>query len=141
MPPASANYRYLRQTRVFLRLFAPVAAWFVLGCGGILFGLEAQKLLTTQFALGERLVLGLWALIYLAGPALAAALIYRLLRSGSDLIDLWIDQAEAAQRQVVIFQEELAPALRRLTAVLEALAKGTPVDPNPIPPDPGRRYQ
>jgi hypothetical protein len=72
-----------------------------------------------QFTWGERRVMGIVALVTLGGFGLAGWVAGRLLKASAELIDLFIDGADAAWRAADLIELQLVPTLGRIAAALE----------------------
>ena len=120
------SYRSLRKTGKTLRLFAPICRALLFLLGVALFLDKARSLLGTGFGMGERVVLGTLALSYLGGFGLAGVLVHRILDAVGDLIEVWLDQTQAAQQTVAVLENELVPAIDRLAAVLDRAPRDGP---------------
>jgi hypothetical protein len=85
-----------------------------------------------QFTWGERRVMGVVAVITLGGFGLAGWVLGQLLRAGADLIEVFVDGAEAAGESNYLLEAQVVPGLVRAVAALERLAEG------PAGDEPGR---
>lgn len=117
---STPDYQNLRNTRVVLRMLAPIVGVSLLSLGLWMFAERAMKLLTTGFARGERVELGIWALIYLGGYGLAGVVAHRAVRAAADVIDLWVDLTVSSQKTAAILEEQLVPAIDRLAQSLKS---------------------
>src|SRR4051794_23114565 len=87
----------LRKTSRRLRLFGAVLAVAVFFFGALLFLQQAHKLLLLGFGLGERVEIGVWAIIDLAGAAVAALMVRSLVGAVADALEFWVEQAAVQQ--------------------------------------------
>jgi len=69
---------------------------------------------------GERRVVGVVALITLGGFGLAGWVAGRLLRAGAELIEVFVDGAQAAVQTSYLIETRLVPGITRLAAALES---------------------
>jgi hypothetical protein len=130
-----SRYQSLRASRRVLARSAPMVRFglFALGLG--LFLDQVRPLISdAQFTWGERRVMGIVALMTIGGFGLAGWLAGRLFRAFAELIDVFVDGAEAAGRTADLIELQLVPALGRLASALEPSASGSNLVP---PPDPG----
>ena len=130
-----SRYQSLRASRRVLARSAPLVRFglFALGLG--LFLDQVRPLISdAQFTWGERRVMGVVALMTIGGFGLAGWLTGRLFRAFAELIDVFVDGAEAAGRTADLIELQLVPALGRLASALEPPAAGPNLVP---PPDPG----
>ena len=137
--PLASRYRSLQASRRALGRAAPWVRYglFATGVGAFL---EQVKPLVSdgQFTWGERRVMGVVALVTIGGFGLAGWAAGRLLRAAAELIEVFIDGAEAAVRTNHAIEATLAPTLARAAAALERLADASshpPTLPRTKPPD------
>ncbi len=133
----SSRYEDLRSSG---RALVRVAPWVRLGLVSVGFSMfldQARSLVSdAQFTWGERRIMGIVGLGYLGGFGLAAWVVGRLLTTSSGLIDVLIDQAEAAGRTVDLIERQAIPSLGRIALALENLAVVAPgAAPVPTPAD------
>ncbi|MBX6314161.1 MAG: hypothetical protein IRY99_14785 [Isosphaeraceae bacterium] len=114
----------LRASRRALAVWAPRVQ---LGLGAMGVGLFVAHIIplvsgTAPLGWGERVVVGLFALVDLGGFALAAWIAGRLLAVAGDGIDVLIDQAKAIARAADLIEGRVVPALERVAIALEQRA-------------------
>jgi hypothetical protein len=73
---------------------------------------------------GERRVMGIVALVTLGGFGLAGWVAGRLTRVAAELIEVFVDGAEAAVHSSYLIEAQLVPAIIRSAAAMERLAEG-----------------
>lgn len=115
----TSSYPTLRRTRAVIRLIAPLVSAMLCLTGLSLFAGHVPKLSNEGFALSERLIFGVMALGYLVGFPLAGFVAMFVLRAGADLIDVWIDNAVAAERTADLLERQLVPGIQRLCQLME----------------------
>jgi hypothetical protein len=114
------RYQSLRTSGVVLGRMAPLVRWGLFGVGVSLFLDQVRPLISdAQFTWGERRVMGVVALFTLGGFGLAGWVAGRLLRASGELIDLFIDGADAAWRAADLIELQLVPTLGRIASALE----------------------
>jgi len=124
--PRLSQYTDLRRGRRTLRLLARLVPLGFLGLGFTVFLDQSRSLLSdTQFTYGERSVMGIVALVALAGSGLAGWMVGRLIAVAAELFDAMADTAESARRTTELIEGHVVPALLRIATALE-------------PPQPGR---
>ncbi len=121
---ASSRYDSLRSGgKVLCRL----ATWVQLGLLLVGLGLfldQSRDLLSdAQFTWGERRVMGIVALVTLAGCVLVGLILGRLFRVAAGVIEVLADGAEAAWRNGDLIEQHLVPTLGRIALVLEEQAR------------------
>ena len=119
----STRYQALRRSGVVLSRMAPLVRLGLFGVGVSLFLDQVRSLVSdAQFTWGERRVMGVVALITLGGFGLASWVAGRLMKASSELIDLFIDGADAAWRAADLIELQLVPTLGRIASALERSA-------------------
>lgn len=99
-------------------------AWLV-QIGFLMLGLgwfldQAGSLLSdTQFTWGERRVMGITALITLGGCGIAGWVVGQLFKVVAGVVDVLVDQAEAAWRTGDLIEQHVVPSLGRIALALE----------------------
>jgi hypothetical protein len=135
-----SRYQSLRASRRVLARSAPLVQFGLLATGFALFLDQVRPLISdTQFTWGERRVMGIVALITIGGFGLAGWLAGRLLRALAELIDVFVDGAEAAGRTAELIELQLVPAIGRLAAALEKPVAGSSRAPQPDPTEEARQ--
>lgn len=115
-----SRYQSLRASRIVLARMAPLVRLGLFGLGVSLFLDQVRPLVSdAQFTWGERRVMGIVALITLGGFGVASWVTGRLLRAAAELIDLFIDAAEASWRTADLIELQMVPTLARIAAALE----------------------
>jgi hypothetical protein len=123
--PATSRYRSLRSSRHALARLAPLVRFGLFAVGVSVFLDQVQPLLSeAQFTWGERRVMGVVALVTLGGFGLAGWVAGRLLWASAELIEVFVDGAEAAVRASYLIESQLVPALNRTAAALERSSGG-----------------
>lgn len=120
----SPDYTALQQTRDWLRVFSPLvraACWIA---GGLMFAEKAFRLLSTGFGLGQRVELGVHALVWLGGAALAGIVLSRLMAAAGDLIDLRIAAVTTQEQMLSLMRNDLLPLLEKLPQSINVKAAG-----------------
>jgi hypothetical protein len=116
----STRYESLRASRRVLARMVPVVQVGLIAAGAGLFLNQVGDLVSDmQLTWGERRVIGVVALITLGGFGLGGWVAGRLLRALAELIDVVVDQAEAAARTADLTEWHLVPAIERLAVALE----------------------
>src|SRR4051794_8885371 len=122
--PILSRYESLRSSR---RSLARAAGWvrFGLFSAGVSLCLDQGRALVSdaQFTWGERRIMGVVALTWLGGFALAGWVAGKLLGTAAELIDVFADQAEASARTAELLELHAIPALGRIALALE---RGSP---------------
>jgi hypothetical protein len=119
-PSIHSRYQSLRASRRVLARSAPLVRFGLFSVGVGLFLDQVRPLVSdAQFTWGERRVMGLVALITIGGFGIAGWLAGRLLRASAELIDVFVDGAEAAGRTADLIELQLVPTLVRLAGALE----------------------
>jgi hypothetical protein len=132
----STRYQALRRSGVVLNRMAPLVRLGLFGVGVSLFLDQVGSLVSdAQFTWGERRVIGVVALITLGGFGLAGWVAGRLMKASSELIDLFIDGADAAWRAADLIELQLVPTLRRIANALDRGAPATRDDDRARVPD------
>jgi hypothetical protein len=123
--PAASRYRSLLASQRALARAAPLVRFGLLAVGAAVFLDQVRPMVSdAQFTWGERRVMGIVALVTLGSFGLAAWAAGRLLRAASELIEVFVDGADAAVRANHLMEAHLVPALNRAVAALERLAEG-----------------
>ena len=126
----TSRYKALEASRVVLARASGWVSWGVIATGVSLFLDQVRPLVSdAQFTWGERRVMGIVAAFTLGGFGLGGWLAGKLLKASADLIEVFIDGAEAAGRSAYLIEAQLVPALARVSLALERLADGPPADP------------
>lgn len=121
------QYQSLRASRRALGLAAPVMQVGLFAAGLAVFLERVRPLLSdAQFTWGERRVAGIVALVTLGSFGLAGWAVGRLTRAASELIEIFVDSAEAAARTNQLIEAQVVPGLARAVAALERLANAAP---------------
>jgi hypothetical protein len=139
--PDIPRYDKLRASRRTLARVAPWVGYGLISVGFSMFLGEVRSLVSDmQFTWGERRIMGIVGLSYLAGFGLAGWVSARLISTGAELIDVFVDQAEDAARTADLLERHAIPALGRIALALE---KGTPTPAAPAPTrdDPASRHR
>src|SRR6266446_7381039 len=109
---AASRYQSLCASRVVLGRIAPLVQMGLFAVGFSVFLNETRSLLSdAQFAWGERRILGIVAVTTLGGFGLAGWVAGRLFRAAAELIDVFVDGAEAAARAADLIELHLVPTL------------------------------
>jgi hypothetical protein len=140
--PDIPRYDTLRASK---RTLARIAPWVRIGIFSVGFSLflnEVRDLVhDVQFTWGERQIIGIVGLSYLAGFGLAGWIVGRLLSTGAELIDVFADQAESSARTANLLEEHALPALGRIALALEKLSTEDKVQPRePVEDETTRRF-
>ncbi|WP_435015812.1 hypothetical protein TA3x_003365 [Tundrisphaera sp. TA3] len=134
--PALSRYDSLRDAR---RSLARAAWWvrFGLFSAGVSMCLDQGRSLLSdaQFTWAERRIMGVVALTWLGGFALAGWVAGKLLSTSAELLDVFADQAEASARTAELLELHAVPALNRIALALEK-ATPPPAPPAATRPDP-----
>jgi hypothetical protein len=121
--PDLPRYDKLRASRRALARVAPWVRFGLFSIGFTMFLDEARALVSDmQFTWGERRIMGIVGLSYLGGFGLAGWVAGRLISTGADMIDVFVDQAEAANRTANLIEQHALPALGRIALALEKLS-------------------
>lgn len=135
--PMTSRYRSLDASRRALARAAPLVRFGLFSVGVSVFLDQVRPLVSdAQFTWGERRVIGVVALVTLGGFGLAAWVAGQLLRAAADLIEVFVDGADAAARAAYLIEAQVVPGLNRAAAALERLAESAAVGPTPAPPRP-----
>jgi hypothetical protein len=122
---ATSRYHSLRGSRQALVRLAPVVRYTLFAVGVSFFLDQARPLLDdAQFTWGERRLMGVLAFVTLGGFGLAGWVAGRLLRTSAELIEVFVDGAEAAARTTYLIESQLVPSLNRAVLAMERLATG-----------------
>lgn len=124
--PDTPRYEKLRASRKSLGWIAPLIRFSLFSIGFSLF-LDQIKTFATDghYTWGEQQIMTIVGLSYLGGFGLAAWIVGRLISTGADLIDVFIDQAEAAARTTELIEQHGLPTLARIALALEKLENQT----------------
>jgi hypothetical protein len=121
--PDIPRYDQLRASRKVLGRVAPWARFGLFSVGIAMFAEKVETLLSDmQLTWGERQILGIIGASYLCGFGLASWLLGRLIATGADMIDVVVDQAEAAHRTANLLEQHALPTLSRIALALEKMA-------------------
>jgi len=105
---------------------ARVAPWVRIGLFSVGFTMfldEVRSLVSDmQFTWGERQIMGIVGLSYLLGFGLAGWVAGRLISTGAELIDVFVDQAESSARTANLLEQHAIPALGRIALAIEKLS-------------------
>jgi len=142
--PVTSRYRSLDTSRRALARAAPLVRFGLFAVGVSVFLDQVRPLISdAQFTWGERRVIGVVALITLGGFGLAAWVAGQVLRAAADLIEVFVDGADAAARAAYLIEAQVVPGLNRAAAAMERLAESPAVHadpaarmPTPTPPRP-----
>jgi hypothetical protein len=125
--PGTTRYRSLEASGRVLARSAGLVRLGVFSIGVALFLDQVRALISdAQFTWGERRVMGIVGLVTLGGFGLAGWLAGRVMRATAELIEVFIDGADAATRSSYLIEAQVAPALVRAAAALERLAEASP---------------
>jgi hypothetical protein len=99
---------------------APIVQLGLVAAGLTLFLGKAGELVSgPEMTWGERVVAGIVAVVDLGGLGVAGWVAGRLLRAAAEVVDVLVDQAEAAGRTAHLLEWHVAPALERMAVALE----------------------
>jgi hypothetical protein len=115
---------HLRDLGKSFRRSARAVTVLILGSGFYSFFETIRPLLPDapeNLTWGERRVMAIVAVVTLGGAALAAWVIGQLLRATSELIEVFLEAAEAVVNTNKLIETQLAPGLVRATAALERM--------------------
>jgi hypothetical protein len=116
----SSHYDSLRSGGKTLSRLATLVQLGLLLVGFGLFLDQSRDLLSdAQFTWGERRVMGIEALVTLAGCALVGLILGRLIRVAAEVIEVLADGAEAAWRTGDLIEQHLVPTMGRIALALE----------------------
>jgi hypothetical protein len=116
-----SRYDGLRRGRRTLMVLAPLVQVGFLALGVSIFLERSRALLSdAQFTDGERLIMGIVALVAIGGCGFAGWAAGRLIKVGAELIDVLADTAEAAWRTSDLIEQRVVPALGRIALALES---------------------
>jgi hypothetical protein len=119
------RFRSLRDSQRVLHRSATLVSLGVFGLGAGLFLDQVRPLVSdAQFTWGERRVMAIVGVTTLGGFGLAGWLAGRLLRVAGDLIEVFVESAEAATHTNALIETHLAPTLSRAAVALERIAAG-----------------
>jgi hypothetical protein len=125
----STRYESLRASRRVLARMVPLVQFGLIAAGLGLFLNQVSDLVSDmQLTWGERRVIGIVALITLGGCGLGGWVAGRLLRALAEMIDVVVDQAEAAARTADLIEWHMVPALERVAVALERRANEPAAD-------------
>ncbi len=128
---ATTRYQALDASRRALARAAPLVRFGLFAVGVSMFLDQVRPLVSDgQFTWGERRVMGLVAIITLGSFGLAGWLAGTLLRAGADLIEVFVDGADAAVRSAYLIEAQLVPSLNRAAAAMERLVDSS-LSPSP----------
>lgn len=133
---STPDYSSLRQTRHWLGSLAPIvrsACWIG---GGLMFAEKAVRLLSTGYGLGQRVELGVHALVWLGGAAVLGVVLHRVLSAAGELIELRIDALATQQQVLTLLRDDLLPLLEKLPEKIQVTASvggGNPADLSNLP--------
>ena len=118
------RYDTLRASRRTLARLAPWVRFGLFSVGFSMFLDEVRSLVSDmQFTWGERRIMGIVGLSYLGGFGLAGWAAGRLISTGAELIDVFVDQAEASARTANLLEQHAIPTLGRIALALETLSE------------------
>ena len=121
--PDIPRYESLRASRRALSRIAPWVRFGLFSVGFSMFLDEVRSLVSdAQFTWGERRIMGIVGLSYLGGFGLAGWVAGRLISTGAELIDVFVDQAEASARTANLIEQHAVPTLGRIALALEKLS-------------------
>ena len=101
--PEPSRYRSLEASRLALARSAPLVRYGVFAVVVSVFLNRVEPLLSdAQFTWGERRLIGIVALITHGGFGLAGWVAGRLLKAAADLIEVFVDVAEASVRSAYL---------------------------------------
>lgn len=110
----------MRASRVVLARMAPLVRLGVWGVGVSVFLEQVGPLVSdAQFTWGERRVMAVVAVVTFGSLGLAGWVAGRLLKASAELIDLLIDNADAAWRTADLIELQMVPTLGRIASALE----------------------
>ena len=122
--PDIPRYESLRASRRSLARIAPWVRFGLFSVGFSMFLDEVRSLVSDmQFTWGERRIMGIVGLSYLGGFGLAGWAAGRLISTGAELIDVFVDQAEASARTANLLEQHAIPTLGRIALALETLSE------------------
>ncbi len=128
----SSRYDSLRASRRALASASPWIRFALISAGLSMFLDQARDLASdAQFTWAERRIMGLVGLSYLVSFGLGAWLVGKVLGSAAGLIDVVIDQAEAATRSADLIELHALPTLNRIAQALERLEPPKVAEPEP----------
>jgi hypothetical protein len=141
--PDTPRYDKLRASKRSLARVAPLVRYGLFSIGFTMFLDEVKSLVSdVQFTWGERQIMGIVGFSYLCGFGLAGWVAGRLISTGADMIDVVVDQAEAANRTANLIEQHALPALARIAVALEKQATETQAKPaNPVDDEKLRRVE
>ena len=126
--PVSSRYRSLQASQRALAKAAPLVRFGLLAVGAGVFLDQVRPLVSdAQFTWGERRVMGVVALVVFSSFGMAAWAAGMLLRAASELIEVFVDGAEAAVHAGRLVEAQVVPNLARAATALERLAAAGPV--------------
>ena len=136
--PFTSRYRSLDASRRALGRAAPLVRYGLFSVGVSVFLDQVRPLISdAQFTWGERRLIGIVAILTLGSFALAAWIVGLLLKAASDLIEVFVDGADAAVRSAYLIEAQVVPSLNRAAAAMERLAETSATDPTTSSPRPG----
>jgi hypothetical protein len=119
-PQQGSRYQELRRGRRTLAILAPLVQFAFLTLGIGIFLDQSRSLLSdTHFTWGERNVMGIVALLALAGCGFAGWVSGRLIKIAAELVDVLADGAEASSRTNELIEQHVIPSLVRAVRALE----------------------
>ena len=122
--PDIPRYESLRASRRALARIAPWVRFGLFSVGFSMFLDEVRSLVSDmQFTWGERRIMGIVGLSYLGGFGLAGWAAGRLISTGAELIDVFVDQAEDSARTANLLEQHAIPTLGRIALALETLSE------------------
>lgn len=128
-PRDSSPYEALRGTRRVLTRMAPLVAVGLWLIGLLMFLNQVGDLFSDmQLTWGERRVVTIVGVLTLGGFGLAGWVAGRLIRALAELVDVLVDQAEAASRTADLIEWHVVPALGRLAVSLERAGSAPAAD-------------
>jgi hypothetical protein len=123
-PGTHSLYRELRQGQRTLRLLARLIRFGFVALGVVLFLEQSRPLLSdSHFTWGERQIMGLSALVALAGCGFAGWVLGHLIGVVAEVMDIVADTAEAATRTSDLIERHVVPSLARIASALEQPAR------------------
>jgi hypothetical protein len=121
--PDIPRYDKLRASKKTLARIAPLVRYGLFSIGFTMFLDEVKSLVSdAQFTWGERQIMGIVGFSYLCGFGLAGWIAGRLISTGAEMIDVFVDQSEAANRTANLIEQHALPALGRIALALEKMA-------------------
>jgi len=137
------RYDKLRASGRSLGRIASLVGWGVFSLGFTMFLNETKDLVSdVQFTWGERRIMGIVGLSYLAGFGLGGWVAGRLISTGAELIDALADQAEASAQAIILIEQQAVPTLGRIALALEKLSvEQKPPQPEPEDDETARAHQ